>query len=207
MTKLFYAPGSCALGIHVLLEEIGAPFELVKVNLAAREQFLPDYVKINPKSKVPALMRDDGTVLTEWPAIAAWLALNSPDKGLLSLEKEQLARTLEAVDYVCASLHMQGFTRIWKPEAFTPTEADKAAVKARGQEIVDKGLVWFDGELAGKDYLGGAQMSIADAALFYLEFWVAERLKQPLPAHLGAHYARMKARPAVAKALADEGLI
>ncbi len=207
MTKLFYAPGSCALGIHVLLEEIGAPFELAKVNLAAREQFLPDYVKINPKSKVPALMRDDGTVLTEWPAIAAWLALTHPDKGLLSLEAEQLARTLESVDYVCASLHMQGFTRIWKPEAFAPTETDKAAVKARGQEIVDKGLVWFDGELAGKDYLGGATMSIADAALFYLEFWVAERLKQPLPVHLAAHYARMRARPAVAKALADEGLV
>ena len=206
MTKLFYAPGSCALGIHVLLEEIGAPFELVKVNLAAREQYAPDYVKINPKSKVPALMRDDGSVLTEWPAIATWLALNHPDKNLLSLEKEQLARTLEAVDYVCASLHMQGFTRIWKPEAFAPTETDKPAVKARGQEIVNQGLAWFDGVLAGKDYLGGAQMSIADAALFYLEFWVAERLKQPLPAHVGAHYARMKARPAVAKALSDEGL-
>lgn len=206
MTKLFYSPGSCALGIHVLLEEIGAPYELAKVNLAAREQFSPDYVRINPKSKVPALMRDDGSVLTEWPAIATWLALHHPEKGLLSLEKEQLARTLEAVDYICASLHMQGFTRIWKPEAFAPTETDKAAVKARGQEIVDKGLVWFDGVLAGKNYLGGAQMSIADAALFYLEFWVAERLKQALPAHVGAHYARMKARPAVAKALADEGL-
>ena len=50
------------------------------------------------------------------------------------------------------------------------------------------------------------KMNIADAALFYLEFWVAERLKQELPTHVGAHYARMKARPAVAKALADEGL-
>ena len=206
MTKLFYSPGSCALGIHILMEEIGAPFELVKVNLAAREQYAPDYLKINPKSKVPALMRDDGSVLTEWPAIATWLALSHPEKNLLSLEKEQLARTLEAVDYVCASLHMQGFTRVWKPEAFSPNEADKEAVKARGQEIIDKGLAWFDDVLAGKDYLGGAQMSIADAALFYLEFWVAERLKQTLPAHVRAHYARMKARPAVAKALTDEGL-
>jgi glutathione S-transferase len=61
--------------------------------------------------------------------------------------------------------------------------------------------------LATKDYVGGAQMSIADAALFYLEFWVAERMKQPLPAHLAAHYVRMRARPAVAKALAEEGLV
>ncbi len=206
MTKLYYSPGSCALGIHVLMEEIGAPYELAKVNLAAREQFSPDYVKLNPKSKVPALLRDDGTVLTEWPAIATWLALNHPEKGLLSLDKEQLARTLETVDYVCASLHMQGFTRVWKPEAFSPNAADHGAVKARGQEIIDKGLAWFDAMLATKDYVGGAQMSIADAALFYLEFWVAERMKQPLPAHVAAHYMRMRARPAVAKALADEGL-
>jgi glutathione S-transferase len=152
-------------------------------------------------------MRDDGTVLTEWPAIATWLALSHPDKGLISLDKEMLARTLEAVDYVCASLHMQGFTRVWKPEAFSPNEADHGAVKARGQEIISKGLSWFDGELTSKAYLGGAQMSIADAALFFLEFWVAERLKQALPPHVGAHYARMRARPAVAKALADEGFV
>lgn len=207
MTKLFYSPGSCALGIHVLLEEVGKPFDLHKLNLMQREQFSPDYVKINPKSKVPALQRDDGSVLTEWPAIATWLALTNPDKGLISTDPETMARTLEAVDYVAASLHMQGFTRIWRPEHFTPNEADKEAVKAKGQEIVDKGLKHFDAELAGKDYLGGAQMSIADAALFYLEFWIAERLKQPMPANVAKHYERMRARPAVAKALKDEGLV
>jgi glutathione S-transferase len=206
MTTLYYSPGSCALGIHVLMEELGKPFDLHKVNLAAREQFSPDYVKINPKSKVPAIRRDDGSVLTEWPAIASWLALTNPDKGLLSTDPERLARTLEAVDYIAASLHMQGFTRIWKPEAFTSNEADHAAVKAKGQEIVDKGLKHFDGVLANQDFIGGASMSIADAALFYLEFWVAERLKQKLPQNVATHYERMRARPAVAKALKDEGL-
>jgi glutathione S-transferase len=204
--KLYYSPGSCALGIHVLLEEIGKPYELQKVNLAAREQYAPDYVAINPKSKVPALQRDDGSVLTEWPAIASWLALTNADKGLLSTDPETLARTLEAVDYVAASLHMQGFTRIWKPEGFTPNEADHAAVKARGQEIVEKGLKSFDSVLEGRDYVGGEKMSIADAALFYLEFWIVERLKQQLPPNVAKHYARMKARPAVQKVLKDEGL-
>ncbi len=204
--KLFYSPGSCALGIHVLLEEIGKPYELQKINLATREQYAPDYVAINPKSKVPALQRDDGSVLTEWPAIASWLALTNADKGLLSTDPETFARTLEAVDYVAASLHMQGFTRIWKPDHFAINEADHPAVKAKGQDIVDKGLKSFDAALAGRDYLGGAQMSIADAALFYLEFWVAERLKQPMPANVAKHYERMRARPAVQKVLKDEGL-
>lgn len=206
MTKLFYAPGTCAMGIHVLLEEIGKPFELHKINLMAHEQHAPDYLAVNPKAKVPALQRDDGSILTEWPAIASWLALTNPDKKLLSTEPEALARTLEAVDYVAATLHMQGFTRIWRPDHFTPNEADKEAVKAKGREIVEKGLAAFDKQLAGHDYLGGASMSIADAALFYLEYWIVERLKQPLPANLDGHYKRMRARPAVAKALADEGL-
>ena len=60
MTKLFYAPGSCALGIHVLLEEVGKPFDLHKINLMEKEQYKPEYVAINPKAKVPALQRDDG---------------------------------------------------------------------------------------------------------------------------------------------------
>lgn len=207
MTKLFYAPGSCALGIHVLLEEVGKPFDLHKINLMEKEQLKPEYIAINPKAKVPALQRDDGSILTEWPAIATWLALTNPDKGLISTDPEKMARTLEAVDYVAASLHMQGFTRMWRPDHFTPNEADYPAIKAKGQEIVDKGLAFFDKQLAGKDYLGGAQMSIADAALFYLEFWIAERVKQKLPENCAQHYARMRARPSVQKALADEGLI
>ena len=204
--KLYYSPGSCALGIHVLLEEIGKPYELQKINLATREQYAPEYVAINPKSKVPALQRDDGSVLTEWPAIASFLALSNPEKNLLSTDPEKLARTLESVDYVAASLHMQGFTRIWKPEHFSVNEADHAAVKAKGHEIVDKGLKSFDGMLASQDYLGGDKMSIADAALFYLEYWIAERLKQPLPGNLAKHYDRMRARPAIKKVLTDEGL-
>ncbi|MDB5507763.1 MAG: putative glutathione transferase [Hyphomicrobiales bacterium] len=205
MMKLFYAPGSCALGIHVLLEEIGKPYELSKVDLAARQQYEPDFVKVNPKSKVPALVRDDGSILTEWPAIATWLALTNPEKKLLPTDPEGIARTLESVDYVVASLHMQGFTRVWRPDHFTPNEADYPAIKKKGHEIVDKGLKTFDEKLEGRDYLGGSDMSIADAALFYFTFWIPSRLKAPLPKNLEAHYQRMRARPTVAKVLKDEG--
>jgi glutathione S-transferase len=203
--KLFYSPGSCALGIHVLLEEIGKPYELHKVNLATREQYAPDYVAINPKSKVPALQRDDGSVLTEWPAIAAWLAMTNSDKGLLSTDPETFARTLESVDYVAASLHMQGFTRMFRPANFAPTEADHEAVKARGEEIFQKGLGVMDKALEGREWLAGTY-SFADTALFYVSFWWAARLNKPLPANVAAHYARMNARPAVQRTLKTEGL-
>ena len=65
--KLYYMPGACSLGIHVLLEEIGKPYDLHKIDGAKQEQYGPDFVKLNPKSKVPTLQRDDGKVLTERP--------------------------------------------------------------------------------------------------------------------------------------------
>ena len=79
--KLYYSPGSCALGIHVLLEEIGAPFELRRVNFGEREQHGEAYVAINPKSRVPALQRDDGSVMTEYQAISIYLGLVHPKNG------------------------------------------------------------------------------------------------------------------------------
>src|SRR5580704_16379716 len=97
---LYYAPGACSLGIHVLLEEIGKPYDGVVVNLRQGEQFQPGFTSVNPKSKVPTLERDDGSVLTEFPAIAYWLARTSPDAHLLPGDVESHTRAMEALDYV-----------------------------------------------------------------------------------------------------------
>ena len=109
-------------------------------------------------------MRDDGSVLTEFPAIAYWLARTNPEAKLLPDDAEAQARALEAMDYVVATMHMQGFTRMFRPGNFSPNAADEDAVKARGREIFEKGLAVMDKALAGKDYIVGA-FSIADAAL------------------------------------------
>jgi glutathione S-transferase len=201
---LYYSPGACSIGIHVLMEEIGKPYTLHKVSLKDGEQYKPDFLAINPKAKVPTLVRDDGSVLTEFPAIATWLALTNRDKQLLPDDPETMARTLEALDYVVSTVHMQGFSRIFRPGNFAPNEADHDAVKAKGREIFEKGLSVMNKALEGRDYVVGS-FSIADAALFYVEFWGAERLGMTLPANCAAHYARLKERPAVQKALRDEG--
>ncbi|TCZ63287.1 glutathione S-transferase family protein [Roseicella aquatilis] len=203
--KLYYAPGACSIGIHVLLEEIGKPYEAVAVNLREGAQFKPDFTSVNPKSKVPTLVRDDGSVLTEYPAIAVYLASAFPEAKLLPQGAEGLARALEYTDHAVATLHMQGFSRIFRPANFAPSEADHAAVKARGEEIFAKGLAIFDAALAGKDYLLG-DYSFADSALYYVSFWWADRLNKPLPPNVAAHYARMKARPSVQRVLQAEGL-
>ena len=203
--KLYYMPGACSIGIHVLLEEIGKPYDLQKIDGANREQYGPEFVKINPKSKVPTLQRDDGSVLTEFPAIATWLARKNPDKNLLPSDADAEARALEAMDYVVSTMHMQGFSRMFRPANYAPSEADHDKVKARGKEIMENGLALMDKALEGKEYLTG-KFSIADAALFYVTFWAHGRMKMPLPKNVAAHYERMKARPAVKRTLEQEGL-
>jgi glutathione S-transferase len=203
--KLMYSPGACSVGIHVLLEEIGKPYEAQLVNLREGAQYKPEFTSVNPKSKVPTLVRDDGSVLTEYPAIAYWLARSNPDKKLLPEDVDAQARMIEAMDYAVATIHMQGFTRIFRPANFTPNPEDEDKVKERGKELVEKGFAVMDKTLAGKDYLVGS-FSIADSALFYTEFWGAKRMNMKLPANCEAHLNRMLARPAVQKVMQQEGL-
>ena len=205
--KLYYAPGACSLGIHVLLEEIGKPYDGVVVSLRQGEQFQPAFTAVNPKSKVPTLERDDGSVLTEFPAIAYWLARTNSGAKLLPEDVENQTRALEALDYAVSTVHMQGASRLFRPSNYTPNAADEDAVKTRGKEIFDKGLALLDKALAGKDYVAGA-FSIADAALFYVEHWATNPLKlqMTLPPNCAAHYQRMMARPAVQRTLKAEGL-
>ncbi|UEM06658.1 glutathione S-transferase family protein [Skermanella rosea] len=196
-------PGSCSTGIHILLEEIDNPFEAAIVNLPAGDQFKPDYVAINPKSTIPTLLRDDGTALTEFQAIAYWLARINPRARLMPGDPDGDALVMEVMDYVVGTIHMQGFARIFTTSSFTPDPSAHDAVQARGREIAAKGLGLMDKVLEGKDYVAGA-FSIADAALFYVEFW-ADKTAIDLRPNCRAHYHRMRARPAVHRVLREEG--
>ncbi len=201
--KFYMTPGSCSTGIHILLEEIGTVFEVYIVNLPAGDHLKPDYLAINPKSTIPTLVRNDGTAITEFQAIAWWLARQYPKRKLLPEDAEGEVRVLEALDYVVGTIHGQGFTRIFTTPNFTPNPADHDAVQARGREIVERGFAVMDDALSGHDYVAGS-FSIADAALFYTEFW-ADRLKMTLPPNCRAHYLRMLERPAVRQVLREEG--
>ena len=202
--KLYYAPGACSMGIHLLLEEIGKPYELHKVNLGQGEQYKAPLVELNPKAKVPTLERDDGSILTEFPAIALWLARTNPQAKLWPDDPESEARALEAMDYVVATVHMRAFSRMFRPSAYTPNPADEDKVKARGREMFEEGLRILDQSLAGKEYVA-ERFSVADAAVFYVEQW-AHGFKIPLPPNCAAHYERVKARPSVQRTFQQEGL-
>src|SRR5271156_336529 len=98
--ELFYAPGVCSIGIHVLLEEIGKPYQTELVNLREGAQYKPPFTGINAKTKVPTLDRVGGSILTEFPVIARWLARQIPQANLLPKDDEADPRAMEAMEYV-----------------------------------------------------------------------------------------------------------
>ena len=118
MTTLCYAKKTCSIGIHVLMEEVGLPYDLKIVDFSKGEQKTPEYKALNPKGKVAALVRDDGSVLTEYAAIAMWLAMTNPEKKLAPTDPEGLARTIEAMDFIVGTVHMLSWRLFRRPDAY-----------------------------------------------------------------------------------------
>ncbi len=216
MAMMFYmTPGSCSTGIHILLETLELPFQVTVLNLPAGDHRRPDYLSLNPKGTIPALRLGSGEVLTEFQAIAYYLARRHPRAGLLPDDPLRAAQALSLMDHVVGTIHGQGWTRVFTPDAYLLTgllngqednrDAAVAALAARGREIVSQGfalveaLLDDDGRLTGQPEFG-----IADAALFYTEFW-ADRTGLSLPPRCLAHYRRVRARPVVQQVLREEG--
>ncbi|HEY1858178.1 glutathione S-transferase family protein [Acidocella sp.] len=204
--KLFYSPNACSMGIHLLLEEIGEPYQSEKVNFATGAQYQAPFVEINPKSKVPVLQRDDGSYLTEFPAIAFYLARAKPAAGLLPQGLEAEVRALELLDYLIATVHMRGFTRIFRPASFAPGAPDEEWVKQVGRDTIAKGFELLAPVLGDQEYILGT-FSIVEGALFFLEYWARNRAKISLPQNFEAHLDRLLARPATIRMLKAEGLV
>ncbi|QPK63607.1 glutathione S-transferase N-terminal domain-containing protein [Methylomonas sp. LL1] len=201
--KFYLTPGSCSTGIHILLEELELVFEAHIINLLAGDHQKPDFLAVNPKATIPALVLDDGTVLTEFAAIAYWLARSYPKAQLLPGDVAGDARAIELIDYVVGTLHGQGFARIFTTVKFSPNPADFEAVKAQGLSIVQQGFQLVNDLLPSQGYALGS-FSIADAALFYVEFW-ADKSDIVLPENCLAHYRLMCSRPVVRRVLMEEG--
>ncbi len=201
--KFYMTPGSCSTGIHIILEELEEVFEAHIVNLPAGDHFQPGYVAINPKSTIPALVRKDGSVLTEVPAIAYWLGRMCRRGKLWPADVENETRAIELMAYVTGTIHGQGFARIFATATFARDPADHPAVQSQGREIVERCFAILNDALAGKTYAAG-EFSVADPILFYVEFW-ADKTGIALPENLAAHYERLLARTAVRQVLREEG--
>jgi glutathione S-transferase len=198
--EIYHTPGTCSDGIIILLEELETPYLLKIVDFSKEEQKTREFLDLNPKGKVPVLRLEDGAVLTQWIAIATYLAKLYPDAGFLSNEPLAMARALETIDFVTATIHMQGFSRIARPENFVEHEKDFEASRARGRKLAMEYLSIMEGHLAGNSFVAG-DYGIADMALFYVEHWAAAGLGETLSKGCLRHYSTMMARPAVQRAL------
>ena len=199
--KLYYAPGACSLSPHIVLLEAGLPFDLEKVDLRAKKlENGEDYLKLNPKGQVPALVLDSGELVTEGPVIVQLIADKAPAKNLApGRDSAERYRLQEWLNFITAELH-KNFSPI-----FSSALSDDA--KAFFKDRVMGKFKYLDGKLAGHDYLMGKQFTVADAYLFVMLTW-AERMKFDLSGlpNLSAYKARVAARPKVQEALAKEGL-
>ena len=154
--KLFYSPNACSLGIHLLLEEIGNPYTLEKVDFARPRNTSRPSPNLNPKSKVPLLLRDDGSDAHRIPGHRLLSGAQQPARPICCPhDLEQEVRALELLDYLIATVHMRGFTRIFRSSLFTPRPADEEKVKQAGRDIIIKGFEILEPVLGDQDYILG----------------------------------------------------
>lgn len=203
--KLYFLPGACSIGIHALLAEIGQPFEIEKAARPGTAEF-EAFKRVNPKGKVPALIRDDGSLLTEFPVVALYLARMHPERRLIPTDLEGEIRVMEMTEYLVSTVHMQGYTRVRRPEKFTPIASDHAVVQAFGLGVFQAGLDRAEQQISGKDWLF-EHMSIADFALFYLERWSVLNGIGSLGPHCQAHYNRLWSKTHIRGAIESEALV
>ena len=199
--KLFFKPGACSLASHITLRESGKDFTLDGVDLMKKRlENGDDFFAVNPKGQVPALLLDDGTLLTEGVAIMQYLADSVPDRQLLA-PTSSLSRykTIEWLNYIATELH-KGFTPLFRPD--TP-EDFKPTVRA----LLEKKMQYVNDSLKDNQWICGPRFSIADAYLFTVLRWAyAVKLNMAGLSNIDAYMARMAERPAVAAALKAEGL-
>jgi glutathione S-transferase len=205
LLKLFYATGTCALASHIALQEAGADFETARVDFRKEQQRKPDYLAINPKGRVPALVTDRG-ILTETPAILAFVAQSFPQARLAPLDDPfAFARVQAFNSYLCSTVHvahahgMRGYR--WADDA-----AAIAAMQKKVPHSVGECYALIEREMLAGPWAMGESYTICDPYLFTLAQWMEGDGIDParFPKVLD-HRRRMAERPGVKKALADEG--
>ncbi|HVV95151.1 MAG TPA: glutathione transferase GstA [Hyphomicrobiales bacterium] len=198
--KLYYAPGACSLNPHIILRESGLPFELDRIdNRAKKTEDGSDYLAVNPKGQVPALMLDDGTVLTENGVISQYIADKASGAHLApkpgTMERYRLQ---EWLSFIGSEIH-KSYANLFNPNA--PED-----IKAAARQRVAQKIAVVDKALEGKDYLLGT-FSVADTYAYVIMSW-AKRFGIDISnlKNVTAFLDRIAARPSVREARKVEGL-
>ncbi|MDR6899251.1 glutathione S-transferase N-terminal domain-containing protein [Rhizobium miluonense] len=204
MLTFYFAPGSCALASLIALEESGLTYERRRLNLANGDQRQPDYLAINPKGRVPALVTDRG-VLTENIAIMAYIAQIVPAAKLAPLDDPfEFAQMQSFNSYIVSTVHVN-HSHKGRGYRWTDDAAAIETMKAKVPQTMTESFALIEDKMLKGPWVMGEQYTVADGYLFTMEKWLpgdGVDIKQ-FP-KVNAHYHRMLERPAVQKALAIE---
>lgn len=202
MLKLYYSPGACAMASHIALEEAGAEYEPIRIDLRQGEQKTPEYLAVNPAGVTPALVTDEG-VLTENAAILAWVARAHPEANLAELDSDfAFARMLAFNGFLASSLHPA-----LGPVLFSRPPLGGEAKQAQTDKALAK-LDLVEHHLLKGPWAMGEQYTVADGYLSVFSRWarLGHLLDKDRFPKLNAHLVLVQSRPAVQHVLHMEGL-
>lgn len=207
--KLYYSPGACSLAPHIVLCELGIPYEKERVDLGAKKtENGSNYYDINPKGSVPALKMDNGEVLTEASVICRYIADQKPETNL-SVKGHSLDyyRFIEWLNFIGTEVH-KTLGLMFGAQRFMKTDTGREEFIAAMKGIFETKLKIIEHKLEGHDYVMGKQFTFADAYLFTVLNWT-NFLKIDVSGYKNVHnyMARVAARPGVQRAMKEEGLL
>jgi glutathione S-transferase len=206
--KLYYAPGACSLAPHIALEEVGAPFELSRIDFAANQQSSAEYLRVNPKGRVPVLV-DGDWVLTEAPAILRYIAARHPAAGLWPWEPREEARCAEWLNWLSSTIQV-AFGHVRRAARYAKDPRAVEDVAATGKKTAHELWQAVDTRLGEGPWAIGERYSVADPLLMVYWHWargpvLGFDVEREFP-NWTEHARRLAARPAVQRAFASEGL-
>jgi glutathione S-transferase len=206
MLKLFYAANSCAMASHIALQDSGADYETVRLEFRSNDQRKPEYLAINPKGRVPALVTDRG-ILTETPAILAFIAQIFPQSRLAPLDDAFAFARIQAFNsYLCATVHVAHAHRV---RGYRWVDADDVGAIAAMQKKVPQSVAecfdLIEREMFVGPWVMGDSYTISDPYLFTLAQWLETDGVDPARfPKVRDHRLRMSERAAVKTVLAEE---
>ena len=203
--KLYYAPGACSLASHIALEEVGVPYETVRLDLAAGDQRKPEYLKINPRARVPTVIVD-GHVLTENVGIMTYLAGGYPQKGLWPKDTWHQGLAVSTMAWLSNTVHTT-YGHIVRPQRYADDPASQESLKTKARASYQDQLGEIDRLLAGRKWAIGDHYTVVDGYLLVFYRW-GNRQKMPVRslANYSAVMDRVLSRTAVKKVMSDEAI-
>jgi glutathione S-transferase len=204
MMKFFYAPNTCSLASHIALEEAGAEYEAIRIDFTKADQKKPDYLAINPKARVPALVTEQG-VLTETPALLVYVAQRYPASKLAPIEDPFALAEVQAFNsYLCSTVHVAHAHRM-RGYRWADDEAAFESMRRKAPQAVAECFSLIERDMLREPFVMGDTLTVCDFYLFTLAQWLeADGVDIESLPKVKDHRRRISERPSVKKVVAAE---